>query len=74
MALALDVGQLATGLALLYLGAEWLVSGAAGLARSFGIRQLVIGLTVVAYGTSAPELVVGITAGIRDQGRSPWAM
>jgi cation:H+ antiporter len=68
MDLALDVGQLAAGLALLYFGAEWLVSGAAGLARSFGIRQLVIGLTVVAYGTSSPELVVGISAGLRDQG------
>lgn len=68
MNLALDVGQLAAGLALLYVGAEWLVSGAAGLARSLGIRQLVIGLTVVAYGTSSPELVVGISAGLRDQG------
>lgn len=68
MVLALDVGQLAIGLALLYFGAEWLVGGAAGLARSFGIRQLVIGLTVVAYGTSSPELVVGISAGLRDQG------
>jgi cation:H+ antiporter len=68
MALALDIGQLAIGLSLLYFGAEWLVGGAAGLARSFGIRQLVIGLTVVAYGTSSPELVVGISAGLRDQG------
>jgi cation:H+ antiporter len=68
MELALDVGQLALGLAVLYFGAEWLVGGAAGLARSFGIRQLVIGLTVVAYGTSSPELVVGISAGLRDQG------
>ncbi len=66
--LALDVAQLVAGLALLYFGAEWLVGGAAGLARSFGIRQLIIGLTVVAYGTSSPELVVGISAGLRDQG------
>jgi cation:H+ antiporter len=68
MEVARDVGQLAIGLALLYFGAEWLVGGAAGLARSFGIRQLVIGLTVIAYGTSSPELVVGISAGLRDQG------
>jgi cation:H+ antiporter len=68
MDLALDVAQLTVGLALLYFGAEWLVAGAAGLARSFGIRPLVIGLTVVAYGTSSPELVVGISAGLRDQG------
>jgi cation:H+ antiporter len=68
MGLAVDVGQLAVGLALLYFGAEWLVGGAAGLARLLGTRQLVIGLTVVAYGTSSPELVVGISAGLRDQG------
>jgi len=64
----LDSVQLIVGLACLYFGAEWLVGGAAGLARSFGIRQLIIGLTVVAYGTSSPELVVGISAGLRDQG------
>jgi cation:H+ antiporter len=66
--MVLDVVQLLAGLACLYFGAEWLVGGAAGLARSFGIQQLVIGLTVVAYGTSSPELVVGISAGLRDQG------
>jgi cation:H+ antiporter len=65
--LAIDIVQLVAGLAMLYFGAEWLVAGAAGLARSFGIRPLVIGLTIVAYGTSAPELVVGISAGLRDQ-------
>jgi len=54
---------LALGSAGLYFGAEWLVRGAAGLARSMGIRPLAIGLTVVAYGTSAPELVVsGLSA------------
>jgi cation:H+ antiporter len=63
-----DIVQLLLGFGLLYFGAEWLVAGAAGLARSLGIRPLVIGLTVVAYGTSSPELVVGISAGIRDQG------
>lgn len=68
MPLALDIAQLVLGLGLLYFGAEWLVSGAAGLARSFGIRPLVIGLTVVAYGTSSPELVVGISAGLHGQG------
>lgn len=68
MGLAIDILQLVVGLVLLYFGAEWLVGGGAGLARSFGIRQLVIGLTIVAYGTSSPELVVGISAGLRDQG------
>jgi cation:H+ antiporter len=64
----LDFALLAGGLVLLYFGAEWLVGGAARLAESFGIAPLVVGLTVVAYGTSAPELVVGIGAALRDQG------
>jgi cation:H+ antiporter len=49
---------------LLYLGAEWLVRGAAGLATRARIPPLVVGLTVVAYGTSAPELVVGVGAAL----------
>ncbi len=57
-----SVSLLIVGVALLYYGAEWLVSGSAGLARSFGVNPLVIGLTIVAYGTSAPELVVSLAA------------
>jgi cation:H+ antiporter len=53
---------LLTGVLLLYLGAEWLVKGAAGLGHSYGVRPLVIGLTVVAYGTSMPEFVVSSIA------------
>ena len=52
------VGELILGIAILYWGAEWLIRGSAGLARVFGVKPLVIGLTVVAYGTSAPELAV----------------
>lgn len=52
----------------LYLGAEWLVKGAAGLAQELGLRPIVVGLTVVAYGTSAPELVVGVTAALEGRG------
>ncbi len=52
----------------LYFGAELLVGGAAGLARSFRIHPLVIGGTVVAYGTSAPELVVSAQAAVTDAG------
>ncbi len=50
------------GLGLLVLGADWLVKGASRLAAAFGISPLVIGLTVVAYGTSAPELAVSVKA------------
>lgn len=52
----------------LYIGAEWLVRGASGLAVSLGVRPLVVGLTVVAYGTSAPELVVGVGSALSHQG------
>lgn len=53
------------GLALLVIGAEWLVRGASRLAAASGISPLVIGLTVVAYGTSAPEVAVSV--------KSAWA-
>jgi len=52
----------------LYIGAEWLVRGASGLAAALGVRPLVIGLTVVAYGTSTPELVVGVGSALSHQG------
>lgn len=55
------------GLVALVVGADVLVGGATGLARSFGISELVIGLTVVAIGTSLPELVTSLVAAIRGQ-------
>ncbi len=48
----------------LYLGAHWLVFGAAGLGRTIGARPIVVGLTVVSLGTSAPEVVVCVLAAI----------
>ncbi len=50
------------GLAVLYYGAEWLVRSATSIARHFGIRPMVIGLTVVALGTSMPEFLLNIFA------------
>lgn len=58
MSTVLDITLLVLGIAILYWGAEWLIRGSAGLARAMGVKPLVIGLTVVAYGTSAPELAV----------------
>lgn len=53
---------------LLYYGAEWLVKGASELAIRLGITPLVVGLTVVAFGTSAPELVVSVKANLDGSG------
>ena len=55
------------GLGLLVLGAEWLVKGASRLAAALGISPLVIGLTVVAYGTSAPEMAVSVKSALTGQ-------
>ena len=53
---------LAVGFAMLIKGADFFVDGAVGIATRFGIPQLVIGLTIVAMGTSAPEAAVSISA------------
>jgi cation:H+ antiporter len=53
------------GFWLLYYGAGWLVKGSSSLAKSLGITPIVIGLTVVAFGTSAPELVVSLVSSIK---------
>ncbi|MDO9599868.1 MAG: calcium/sodium antiporter [Azoarcus sp.] len=55
------------GLGLLVLGADWLVSSAVSFARAFGVSDLVIGLTVVAVGTSMPEIATSIIAALRGQ-------
>lgn len=52
------------GFILLILGANYLVDGASGLAKRFNVSNLIIGLTVVAFGTSAPELIVNLIAAI----------
>ncbi len=58
MGILADITFLLLGLAGLYYGAEWLVGGSSKLALRLGVTPLVIGLTVVAFGTSAPELAV----------------
>jgi cation:H+ antiporter len=58
----------ALGLVLVILGAELIVRSAARLAAQLGIKPLLIGLTVVALGTSAPEMAIGITAGVEGRG------
>lgn len=62
MEIIIQILLLALGFAMLVKGADWFVDGASGIAERFRIPQLVIGLTIVAMGTSAPEAAVSITA------------
>lgn len=65
MQMLLQIFLLVLGFVMLVKGADWFVDGAAGIAGKFGIPQLVIGLTIVAMGTSAPEAAVSITAALK---------
>lgn len=60
----LDIVFILAGFLFLIKGADWLVGGASGLAKKHNVSDLVIGLTIVAFGTSAPELVVNTVASI----------
>lgn len=62
-----QLGLFIGGLVLLTLGSKWLVDGAIAVATALGVSQLVIGLTVVAIGTSLPEVVTSVVASIRGQ-------
>jgi cation:H+ antiporter len=64
----LDVAQLVVGLAALALGADVLVRGAVALARLLNVPPLIVGLTIVSFGTSAPELVVSLQAALKGAG------
>ena len=65
MEMLIQILVLAVGFTMLVKGADWFVDGAAGIAAKFGIPPLVIGLTIVAMGTSAPEAAVSITSAIK---------
>ena len=64
---AVQIGLIAAGLVMLVVGADWLVDSAVAFARAFGVSDLVIGLTVVAVGTSMPEIATSIVAAMRGQ-------
>lgn len=64
----LSVFYILSSLVLLYFGASWLVKGSSALALKAGISPLVTGLTVVAFGTSSPELFVSVNAALAGQG------
>ncbi len=65
MGLLLQFVLLVAGFVMLVKGADWFVDGAAGFAEKFGIPHLVVGLTIVAMGTSAPEAAVSINAALK---------
>ena len=60
-----NIGLLILGFLMLIKGADWLVEGASGIAKRLGIPALVVGLTIVAMGTSAPEAAVSITSALK---------
>ena len=68
MELLLPIGLLIIGLVILIIAGDIMVRGAAALARHWGIPSLIVGLTIVAFGTSAPELVVGVQAVLSGAG------
>ena len=59
---------LTVGITGVYFGAEWLVKGSSKLSHDLGVKPIVIGLTVVAFGTSSPELAVSLTATLKGSG------
>lgn len=65
MEIVLQLGLLVVGFVMLMKGADWFVDGASEIADRFGIPQLVIGLTIVAMGTSLPEAAVSISAALK---------
>ena len=63
--MTLHIVLLLVGIALLYLGSEWMVKGAASMALALNVKPVIVGLTVVAFATSAPELLVSLIAAVR---------
>jgi len=63
----IQIGLMIAGLAMLLIGANWLVEGAVSVAKYLGVSEMIIGLTVVAVGTSLPEVATSIVAAMRGQ-------
>ena len=70
MDVILSVGGFILGIALILYGANFLVKGASALARKFNISELIIGLTIVALGTSLPELVISVGSAVNGASRT----
>ncbi len=63
----LSLGKISAGLVLLYFGSKWLVSGAIEIAEAFGVEERIIGVTVIAFGTSVPELAASVMAALKKE-------
>ena len=63
----IQIALVIAGLALLVVGARWLVNGAVAMARSLGLSELIIGLTIIAAGTSLPEVATSVIASLRGE-------
>mgnify|MGYP003509652476 CR=1 FL=1 len=70
--MGLEITLLIAGLAMILFGANWLVNGSSSIAKRFGISEFVIGLTIVALGTSTPEMVVSFLSSL--QGKADMAI
>jgi cation:H+ antiporter len=64
---ATDAAVILAGLALLVVGSNWLVDGAVAIARSLGVSDMIVGLTIIAAGTSLPEVATSVTATVRGE-------
>ena len=70
--MVIEITLLVAGLAMILLGANWLVNGSSSIAKRFGISEFVIGLTIVGIGTSSPEMVVSFLSSL--QGKADMAI
>ena len=61
----LNILLLVVSLAMILYGASWLTDGGSAVAKRFGMSEMVIGLTIVAFGTSAPELVISLVSALK---------
>lgn len=64
----IDILWIVAGLVLILVGSDWLVEGASGVARKYGISEFIIGMTIVGIGTSMPELVSSLISAIQGHG------
>lgn len=64
----IDILWIVAGLVLILVGSDWLVDGASGVARKYGISEFIIGMTIVGIGTSMPELVSSLISAIQGHG------